>query len=140
MITSFQRLQCSGTRKQQSLRPEKRNRGTPLGPTTRGEFHCNVRSTSNESRSGVLQCGSRDVECHFAGRERVCADEVERNQLDIVGLTSTHSVGSGTKLLERAWTLSYFGVAPGERRRTSGGLFARPRLNPVSDWVASLWL
>ncbi|KAI3374919.1 hypothetical protein L3Q82_021056 [Scortum barcoo] len=37
--------------------------------------------------------------------------------LEIVGLTSTHSLGSGTQLLERGWTLHYSGVAQGERRR-----------------------
>ncbi|KAI3365410.1 hypothetical protein L3Q82_010499, partial [Scortum barcoo] len=44
--------------------------------------------------------------------------EVERYRLEIVGLTSTHSsLGSGTQLLERGWTLHYSGVAQGERRR-----------------------
>ncbi len=33
--------------------------------------------------------------------------EVERYQLDILGLTSTHSAGSGTKLLQRSWTLLF---------------------------------
>ncbi|KAI3368369.1 hypothetical protein L3Q82_007835 [Scortum barcoo] len=37
--------------------------------------------------------------------------EVERYRLEIVGLTSTHSLGSGTQLLERGWTLHYSGVA-----------------------------
>ncbi|KAI3356522.1 hypothetical protein L3Q82_017729 [Scortum barcoo] len=42
--------------------------------------------------------------------------EVERYRLEIVGLTSTHSLGlgSGTQLLERGWTLHYSGVAQGE--------------------------
>ena len=30
---------------------------------------------------------------------------MEQYQLDIVGLATTHSIGSGTKLLERSWTL-----------------------------------
>ncbi|KAI3369571.1 hypothetical protein L3Q82_024390 [Scortum barcoo] len=34
-------------------------------------------------------------------------------RLEIVGLTSTHSLGSGTQLLERARTLQYSGVAQG---------------------------
>jgi len=37
--------------------------------------------------------------------------EVEQYQIDIVGLTSTHSTGSGTKLLEKGWTLFFSGVA-----------------------------
>ncbi|KAI3356637.1 hypothetical protein L3Q82_017830 [Scortum barcoo] len=41
-----------------------------------------------------------------------------------VGLTSTHSLGSGTQLLERGWTLHYSGVAQGERRRGWCGLLA----------------
>ena len=44
--------------------------------------------------------------------------DVDWYQLDIVGLSSTHSVDSGTKLLERDWTLSYSGVA---HREVSGG-------------------
>jgi len=41
----------------------------------------------------------------LAGKEPELVREVERYQLDLVGLTSTHSTGSGTKLLERGWTL-----------------------------------
>ncbi|KAL3999284.1 ornithine decarboxylase [Sarotherodon galilaeus] len=55
--------------------------------------------------------------------------EVERYQLDIVGLSSTHGLGSGTSLLERGWTLSQSGVAPGERRRAGVGIL-------VSTWLA----
>ena len=47
--------------------------------------------------------------------------EVERYRLDIVGLTSTHNLGSGTQLLERGWTLHFSGVARGERRRAGVG-------------------
>lgn len=45
--------------------------------------------------------------------------EVERYQLEIVSLASTHGVGSGTQLKERGWTLIYSGVAHRERRRAS---------------------
>ncbi|KAI3366064.1 hypothetical protein L3Q82_009891, partial [Scortum barcoo] len=45
--------------------------------------------------------------------------EVERYRLEIVGLISTHSLGSGTQLLERGWTLHYSGVAQGGERRLS---------------------
>jgi len=41
--------------------------------------------------------------------ELVC--EVEWYQLEIVGLISTHCIGSGTKLLDRGWMLSYSGIA-----------------------------
>ncbi|KAI3365753.1 hypothetical protein L3Q82_000763 [Scortum barcoo] len=48
--------------------------------------------------------------------------EVERYRLEIVGFTSMHSLGSGTQLLERGWTLHCSGVAQGERRRAGVGL------------------
>ena len=73
--------------------------------------------------------------------------EVERYRLDIVGLTSTRSLGSGTNLLERGWTLFYSGVAQGERRRAGVGLLIAPQLgactlgfSPVDERVASLLL
>ncbi|KAI3371929.1 hypothetical protein L3Q82_006801 [Scortum barcoo] len=66
---------------------------------------------------------------------------------EIVGLTSTHSLGSGTQLLERGWTLHYSGVAQGERRRAGVGLLIAPQLSrhvleftPVNERVASLRL
>ena len=37
----------------------------------------------------------------LAGKELELVCEMKQYQLDIVGLTSIHSVGSGTKLLER---------------------------------------
>ena len=74
-------------------------------------------------------------------------EDVERYRLDIVGLTSTHSSGSGTQVLERGWTLSFAGVAPGERRRAGVGFLIAPRLSactlgftPVDERVASLRL
>lgn len=73
--------------------------------------------------------------------------EAERYQLDIVGLTSTHSTGSGTKLLERGWTLFFSGVAQGERRRAGVGILTSHRLSatvlefhPGNERVASLRL
>lgn len=39
-------------------------------------------------------------------KEAELVREVDKCQLDIVGLTSRHSLGSGTSLLERGWTLS----------------------------------
>ncbi|KAI3368478.1 hypothetical protein L3Q82_025493 [Scortum barcoo] len=58
----------------------------------------------------------------LGGKEPELVREVERYRLEIVGLTSTHSLGSGTQLLERGWTLHYSGVAQGERRRGWCGL------------------
>jgi len=55
--------------------------------------------------------------------------EVEQYQLDIVGLTFTHIVGSGTKLLEKGWTLSYSGVAHSERRQAGVGILTNTRLS-----------
>ncbi len=70
--------------------------------------------------------------------------EVERYQLEIVRLTSTHSLGSGTQLLEKGWTLFYSGVAHGERRRAGVGLLIAAQLSchvlefsPVNERVAS---
>jgi len=48
--------------------------------------------------------------------------------VDMVGLTSTHSTGSGTKPLERGWTLSFSGVAQVVRRQAGVGILTRPRL------------
>ena len=66
---------------------------------------------------------------------------------EIDGLTSTHSLGSGTQLLERDWSLLYSGVARGERRRAGLGLLIAPQLSryvleftPVNERVASLHL
>ncbi|KAI3371940.1 hypothetical protein L3Q82_006812 [Scortum barcoo] len=92
--------------------------------------------------------GNRDMECHLAGgKEPELVREVERYRLEIVGLTSTHSLGSGTQLLERGWTLHYSGVAQGERRRAGVGLLIAPQLSrhvleftPVNERVASLRL
>ena len=63
----------------------------------------------------------------------------ERYRLEIVGLTSTHSLGSGAQLLERGWTLLYSGAAL--------DLLIAPQLSrhvlefsPVNERVASLRL
>ncbi|KAK7939601.1 hypothetical protein WMY93_002927 [Mugilogobius chulae] len=83
----------------------------------------------------------------LGGKEPELVQEVERYRLDIVGLTSTHSSGSGTQLLERGWTLHFSGVAHGERRRAGVGLLIAPQLSrhvlefiPVDKRVASLCL
>ncbi|KAI3376312.1 hypothetical protein L3Q82_016421 [Scortum barcoo] len=92
--------------------------------------------------------GNRDMECHLTGgKEPELVREVERYRLEIVGLTSTHSLGSGTQLLERGWTLHYSGVAQGERWRAGVGLLysspaqpPRVGVHPVNERVASLRL
>ncbi|KAK7938962.1 hypothetical protein WMY93_002288 [Mugilogobius chulae] len=55
----------------------------------------------------------------LAGKEPELVREVERFRLDIVGLTSTHSLGSGTITLERGWTLHFSGVAHVDERVAS---------------------
>ncbi|KAK3566533.1 hypothetical protein QTP86_034036 [Hemibagrus guttatus] len=50
----------------------------------------------------------------LGGKESELVREVEQYRLEIVGLASTHSLGSGTQLLERGWTIFYSGV-PHER-------------------------
>ena len=73
--------------------------------------------------------------------------EVERYRLDLVGLASTHSIGSGSKLLDRGWTLFFSGVAKGVRRRAAVGILTSPQLSAtvleftqVDERVASLCL
>ncbi|KAK3518594.1 hypothetical protein QTP70_005480 [Hemibagrus guttatus] len=73
--------------------------------------------------------------------------EVEQYRLEIVGLASTHSLGSGTQLLERGWTLFYSQVPHGERQQAGVGLFIAPQLSrhvlefsPVNERVVSLRL
>ena len=85
----------------------------------------------------------------LVGKEPELVREVEKSRLDIVGLTSTHSKGSGTSLLERGWTLFHSGVATGERHRAGLAILIAPRLGacmllyeftPVDERVASLRL
>ena len=83
----------------------------------------------------------------LGGKEPELAWEVERYWLEIVRLTSTHSLGSGTKRLERDWTLFHSGVACGERRRAGVGLLIAPQLgrhvlefSPMNERIVSLRL
>jgi len=83
----------------------------------------------------------------LAGKEPGLVREVERYQLDMVGLTSTHSTCSGTKLLERGWTLSFSGVAQGLRRQVGVGMLtslwlsaAVLEFSPVNERVISMRL
>ncbi|KAI3354823.1 hypothetical protein L3Q82_004628 [Scortum barcoo] len=93
--------------------------------TTRRKVHegpvqCGLGSSRGKGASTTQSLdqnsGNRDMECHHlaaGGKEPELVREVERYRLEIVGLTSTHSLGSGTQLLERGWTLHYSGVAQG---------------------------
>ncbi|KAK3555030.1 hypothetical protein QTP86_005691 [Hemibagrus guttatus] len=83
----------------------------------------------------------------LGGKEPELVREVERYWLEIVRLTSTHSLGSGTQLLERGWTLFFSGVPHGERRQAGVGLLIAPQLSrhvlefsPVNKRVVSLRL
>ena len=51
----------------------------------------------------------------LAEKEPELVREVELYQLDLVGLTYTHSIGSGTKLMDRGYALPFAGVAQGVR-------------------------
>ncbi|KAK3568156.1 hypothetical protein QTP86_032700 [Hemibagrus guttatus] len=92
--------------------------------------------------------GFWDMECHLTGgKEPELVREVEWYRLEIVGLASTHSLGSGTQLLERDWTLFFSGVPHGERCRAGVGLLIAPQLSrhvlefsPVNERVVSLRL
>ncbi|KAK3515797.1 hypothetical protein QTP70_032936 [Hemibagrus guttatus] len=81
----------------------------------------------------------------LGGKEPELVREVERYRLEIVRLASTHSLGSGTQLLERGWTLFFSGVPHGERRRAGVGFLIAPQLSPhvlefspVNERVVSL--
>ncbi|KAK3529991.1 hypothetical protein QTP86_009376 [Hemibagrus guttatus] len=83
----------------------------------------------------------------LGGKEPKLVREVERYQLEIIRLTSTHNLGSGTQLLERGWTLFYSGVPHSERRWAGVGLLIAPQLSchvllfsPVNERVVSLRL
>ncbi|TWW53806.1 NACHT, LRR and PYD domains-containing protein 3 [Takifugu flavidus] len=66
----------------------------------------------SDPRLHKLALGTWNV-TSLVGKEPELVREVEKFRLDIVGLTSTHSKGSGTSLLERGWTLYHSGVADG---------------------------
>ncbi|KAJ0019143.1 hypothetical protein NQD34_006712 [Periophthalmus magnuspinnatus] len=95
--------------------PARRN---DVGPSSRGPTTC---GRSHEGRVQRDMGGSRRQEprrpdlwtwrlalgtwnvTSLGGKEPELVREVECYRLDIVGLTSTHSLGSGTQLLESSW-------------------------------------
>ncbi|TWW64942.1 hypothetical protein D4764_22G0005890 [Takifugu flavidus] len=100
----------------------------------------------SDPRLWTLASGTWNV-TSLAGKELELMGKVERFQIDMVGLTLTHSVGSGTQVLEGGWTLFYAGVAQGERRRAGVGFLLAHRLSSLtlrfsqsSERVASLRL
>ncbi|TWW81502.1 hypothetical protein D4764_01G0013170 [Takifugu flavidus] len=106
-----------------------------MGPPSRGLTTCKS-----------VQGGTWNV-TSLVGKEPELEREVEKFRLAIVGLTSTHSKGSGTSLLERGWTLYHSGVADGERRWAGVAILVAPQLSacileftPVDERVASLRL
>lgn len=101
------------------------------------------------SQIPAAESGSWHMEHNLTGGEEPeVVREVERYQLDIVGLPSIHSIGSGTKLLNnKRWSLSYSGVAQGERLWVGVGIITSPWLAatqleffPVDNRVASMGL
>jgi exonuclease III len=70
------------------------------------------------------------------GKEQELVQEIEKYRLDIVGLSSTHSKGSGTVNLEKGWTLYYSGVNVQERGKAGVGILTSPRLTScVLEWI-----
>ncbi|TWW81730.1 R2DM Retrovirus-related Pol polyprotein from type II retrotransposable element [Takifugu flavidus] len=143
------------------VRPGTARRGN-MGPPSRGlttcrrgqggRVHCVLGSSRrrgpwrSDPRLHKLALGTWNV-TSLVGKEPELVREVEKFRLDIVGLTSTHSKGSGTSLLERGWTLYHSGVADGERRRAGVAILVAPQLSacvleftPVDERVASLRL
>ena len=83
----------------------------------------------------IMDIGTWNV-TSLAGKEKELVEEVEKYRLDIVGLSSTHSKGSGTVNLERGWTLYYSGVNVQERGKAGVGILTSPRLTPcVLEWI-----
>ena len=132
--------------------PEKATWHPPLlrpgGPTTCrtrwGRVCCHMGGGESQ---GSRQTRPERQKLALWGKEPELVREVERYQLDLVGLTSTHSLSSGTVLLDRGWTLFFSGVARGVRRGAGVGILINPRLRaavleftPVDERVASLRL
>lgn len=63
------------------------------------------------------------------GKELELVQEDECYHLDLVGLTSTHSLSSRTTLLDRGWTLFFSGVVQGMRCWAGVGILTSPCLS-----------
>ncbi|KAK3556411.1 hypothetical protein QTP70_008102 [Hemibagrus guttatus] len=132
--------------------PKKRRRPTTRRKEHKGLVQCVLGSGYGQGPrrpkpwTKNLTFGTWNV-TSLGGKEPELVREVERYRLEIVGLASTHSLGSGTQLLERGWTLFFSGVPHGERRRAGVGLLIAPQLSrhvlefsPVNERVVSLRL
>ncbi|KAI3377376.1 hypothetical protein L3Q82_008565 [Scortum barcoo] len=97
-----------------SSRLTTRSRKVHEGPVQCGLGSSRVGPRRPNPWTKTLAIGTWNV-TSLGGKEPELVREVERYRLEIVGLTSTHSLGSGTQLLERGWTLHYSGVAQGEQ-------------------------
>ncbi|KAK3517179.1 hypothetical protein QTP70_000772 [Hemibagrus guttatus] len=65
----------------------------------------------------------------LGGKKPELVREIERYRLEIVRLASMHSLGSGTELFERGWTLFFSGVSHCERHWAGVGLLIAPQLS-----------
>ncbi|KAI3369266.1 hypothetical protein L3Q82_007517 [Scortum barcoo] len=118
------------------LSPKWRRGGPPSSrlTTTRRKVHegpvqCGLGSSRGRGLDDpipgtkTLAIGTWNV-TSLGGKEPELVREVERYlpARDSRAHLHAHSLGSGTQLLERGWTLHYSGVAQGERRRSWCGL------------------
>ncbi|KAI3361431.1 hypothetical protein L3Q82_013594, partial [Scortum barcoo] len=100
------------------------------------------------TKTKILAIGTWNVTSLLGGGGKEPELEVERYRLEIVGLTSMHSMGSGTQLLERGAGPSAILELPRVSGRQAGvGLLIAPQLSrhvleftPVNERVASLHL
>lgn len=80
------------------------------------------------------------MECnHCLGKVPDLVYGVERYQQNAVGLTSMHSIDSGTNLLDRRWTLSYSGIVHVETCQAAVGLLTNHWLGCCTDGL-SRWM
>ena len=123
-------------------------RGRGQGGRVQGELGSSRRRRPwrSDPRLLKLALGTWNV-TSLLGKEPELVREAQRFLLDIVRLTSTHGLGSGTSPLKRGWTLFHSGVAHSERRRGGVGILIAPQLcactlgfSPVHERVASLRL
>lgn len=79
----------------------------------------------------VIVLGSLGLETSplWEGRILTLCGRLRGTGTDIVGLFSTHSLGSEHQSLERGWTRYYSGIAHGERRQAGEDLLLCPHLS-----------